>query len=71
MCSVGFQSGWGAGGRGGHGRPGKSLHIAVGDELCGVACCMGSGVVKLKYSAVQSLNARNKPANKYPFLFFE
>ena len=47
----------------------RILDVVVGEELCGVACCMGSGVVKLKYSAVQSLNARNKPANKYPFLF--
>ena len=34
-----------------HGRPGKSLNDVVGEELYGVVCCIGSGVVMLKYSA--------------------
>ena len=29
--------------------------VDVGKELCGVACCMGSGIVTLNYSAIQRL----------------
>ena len=34
---------------------GGILDIVVGEELCGVACCMGSGIVMLQYSAIQHL----------------
>ena len=33
----------------------ENLDAVVGEELCGVACCMGSGIVVLKYSAIQCL----------------
>ena len=34
---------------------GRVSDVVVGEELCGVACCMGSGTVMLKYSAKQRL----------------
>ena len=64
MCSTGFKYG-------GHGRPGEKLDIVVGDEVCDEACCMGSGIVVLKYNAVQLLMPEIyiKKKEKSAFLF--
>ena len=32
---------------------GRILDVVVGEELCDVACCMGSGIVVWKDSAIQ------------------
>ena len=58
VCLSGFKSGDMEG-------QGRLLDVVVGEELCGVECCMGSGVVVLKYSAIQRFVA----AEKYTFLF--
>ena len=50
---FGFESGR-------HGRPGENLNVVVGKALCGMACCMGSGIVVLKYSAIQRLMPKLK-----------
>ena len=50
----------------GHGRPGENKDD-VGEELCGVECCMGSDTVVLKYSAIQRLMHETK--QKKAFLF--
>ena len=34
---------------------GRVSDVVVGEELCGVACCMGSGIVVWTYSAIQRL----------------
>ena len=34
---------------------GENLDVPVGEELCGAACSVGSGIVVLKYSAIQCL----------------
>ena len=39
---------------------GRILDVVVGEELCGVACCLGSGIVVLKYSAIQRLKREIK-----------
>ena len=39
----------------GHRKPEENLDVVVGEELCDVVCCMGSGVVVLKYSVIQLL----------------
>ena len=31
------------------------MDVVVSEELCGVAYCMGSGIVVLKYSAIQRM----------------
>ena len=49
MCSIGFKL------ISGHGGPGQNLDDVVGEELCGVACCVGLGAFVLKYSAIQRL----------------
>ena len=46
----------------GQGKPEKNLDVVVGEELCGVTCCMGSGVV--------TFDARNRTTKQYRFLFF-
>ena len=38
----------------------KILDFVVGEELCGVVCCMESGIVVLKYSAIQQLMLETK-----------
>ena len=40
------------------------MDVVVGEELCGVACCMESGVVVLQYSALQRLMPEIKPQKK-------
>ena len=42
----------------------ENLDVVVGEELCGVACCMGSRVVPLKYSAIQRLMPKTKNSKK-------
>ena len=49
ICSIGFKLIWG------HGRPGENLDVVVQEELCGVAYCMGSGIVVLKYNIISHL----------------
>ena len=51
----------------GHGRPGED--VVVGEELGGVACCMRSGVVVSRHSAIQRL-MRRKDSKKKDFFFF-
>ena len=48
---------------------GRILDVVVGEELCGVACCMGSGIVVLKYSAIQRFMAEMEKPNKQRFCF--
>ena len=48
MCVFGFKSGDMEG-------QGRLLDVVVGEELCGVDCCMGSGAVVLKYNTIQHL----------------
>ena len=62
MCLLGFKSG-------GEGRPGENLDVVFGEELCGVACCMGSGIVVLKYSAIQRLRPEIKQQQQKRFYF--
>ena len=52
MCLIGFKFG----DMEGEG----SAHIVVGDELCGVVWCMGSGVATLKYNTTQYLMPKTK-----------
>ena len=54
MCLFGLKSG------DMDGQGGRSLDVVVGEEQCGVECCRGSGVVLLKYSAVQRLMPETK-----------
>ena len=57
---------------------GRILDVVVGEELCGVACCMGSGVFALKHSAIPRLVPEKKrkkknettTAKRYAFLFW-
>ena len=53
----------------GQGRPGKNLGVVVGEEMCGIVCCMGSGIVALKCSAIQLLMLEIQQQKKYGFLF--
>ena len=46
------------------------VDVIVGGELCGVACCMGSGVVGLEYSAMQRLNREIKQQNNTKSVWF-
>ena len=46
----------------------ENLDIVVHEELCGVACCMGSGIVVLKYSVICFM-PEIKWQNKNAFLF--
>ena len=39
---------------------GKNLDVVVGEELCDVVCCKGSGDVVMKDSAVQHLMPKIK-----------
>ena len=39
---------------------GEFFDVLVDEGLCGVACCMGSGIVVLKYSAIQQLMLETK-----------
>ena len=55
----------------GHGRPGENLDVVVGEELCDMACCMGSGIVVLKYSAIQRLMPEIKQKKKMCVYIFE
>ena len=48
----------------GHGR-------VVGKDLRGVACCMGSGIVVLKYSAKQRLMCEIKQKKKIKRILFK
>ena len=34
---------------------GRILDVVVGEDLCGIACSIGSGIVVLKYSAIQRM----------------
>ena len=60
MCSFGFKSG-------NMESQGRILDVVVGEKLCGVACCMGSGIIVLKDSAIQRLMALNKTAKNVRF----
>ena len=62
MCVSLFKSGDMEGQR-------RICDIDVGKELCGVACCMGSGIVTLKYSAIQRLMGEIKQRENMPFSF--
>ena len=48
MCLFGFKTGDMDG-------QGRVLGVVVGEKLFGLACCMGSGIVMMKYSAIQRL----------------
>ena len=50
---FGFESGR-------HGRLEENLDVVVGKALCGMACCIGSGIVVLKYNAIQRLMPKLK-----------
>ena len=50
--------------------PGGNLDVAVGEELCDVACCMGSGTVVLKYSDIQRLIPEIKRQEKKKRFYF-
>ena len=63
VCLFGFQSGDMEG-------QGRILDVVVvGEELCGVACCMGSGIVVLKNSATQCLMPEIKQQKNRRFYF--
>ena len=47
----------------------RTLGVVVGKELCGVACYMGSGIVVLKYSAIQHLMLEIKQKKNVRFFF--
>ena len=47
------------------GRPEDNLDFVVGEELFGVVCCMGSGIVALKCSAIQLLMLEIQQQKKY------
>ena len=50
---------------------GRILNVVVGEELCGVACCMGSGIVVLE-AFCHTIDARNLTAKtKICVSFFE
>ena len=43
---------------------GRILDVVVGEELCGVACCMRSGIVVFKYCDIQRLIRKIKQFKK-------
>ena len=59
----------------GIGRPGENLDFVVCKKLCGIACCMESGVLGLKCNIIQHLMAeikqqkKKKKEKKIAFLF--
>ena len=55
MCLFGFKSGDMEG-------QGRIFDIIIGEVLCDVAWCLGSGIVMLKYSAIQHLTHTKKTA---------
>ena len=48
---------------------GRIYDDVVGEELVGVVCCMGSGLIVLKFSAIQHLVRKIKPPKKLRFFF--
>ena len=53
----------------GNGWQGKNLDVVVGEELCGIACCMGSGIAALKDSALQRLMPERKQQKICVYIF--
>ena len=47
------------------------MDVVVGEEPCGVAFCMGFGIVVLKYGAIQRLMPKIKQKKKKEVSIFE
>ena len=65
LCSIGFKLIWGLG------RPGENFNVVLSEELYGVMCCMGCGIVVLKYTAIQRLMSEIKQQKKICVSVFE
>ena len=63
VCLFGFKSGDMEG-------QGRIFDIIIGEELCDVAWCLGSGIVMLKYSAIQHLTHKKTQQNYVCFCFW-
>ena len=48
----------------------RILDLVVGEEPCGVASCMGSGIVVLKYSAIRLMREIKKKTKKKKRVYF-